>query len=625
MATTLPALADSLPPTHANEVPIKFEPNVESLKQYVVPEWFEDAKLGIWAHWGPAGSTDAPYPIDDGWYGRFMYQQGNPLYEWHVKNFGHPSVFGYKDVLKLWNPSKFDAAQADRLVKLYKHAGAKFFVALGAHHDNVDMWDSKFQPRWNAKALTGKDIVGLWHDAAKKNGLRFGVSSHLARSYRWFQPSHGEDAGGKYDGQDPAYQDLYGVPWPPDNTDGTFYESMKDVGPPAWETQFENRMKDLLDKYHPDLYYTDGGLPFKHAGLNILSHFYNQNQVWNGGKLEAVATIKLDYTENIAVMDYEDGSSGTMAKYPFMSDKSINKAWFWVKGNGPYYKNANETIDYLIDLVSKRGNLLLNIPIKPDGTLEPEAETLLSGMGQCLGVIGEAIFNTRVWVVCGEGPTKLTNFGVGTAKDIRFTRNKANDVLYATVLDWPGNGATLTIGTLKPELLDVRNIAAITMLGSTEPISWKQDAEGLHVVMPKVAPNSLYAFSLKIAMKHSLHSLINDGDPEVTYAGGGWAGRSGRTDALGADIHETSTDGDSFSVAFTGTGIEFLTITAANRGQVEMSIDGVVQQTVDLRSATDQPSQTVYSKTGLAPGRHVLKGVKKNGTYLSVDAFKVIE
>ena len=223
--------------SHAPMQPIKFEPTLESLKQYAVPEWFEDAKFGIWAHWGPQGSTDIPYPIDRGWYARMMYEPGNPVYEWHVKNFGHPSVFGYKDILKRYHPAHFDAAQADKLVRLYKSAGAKFFVAMGVHHDNFDMWDSKYQPRWNVKAITGKDIVGLWHDAAVKNGLRFGVSSHVARSYRWFQTSHGADARGKFDGQDPAYADLYGTPW---KSADPGYEEMSNVGPAAWETRFRS-------------------------------------------------------------------------------------------------------------------------------------------------------------------------------------------------------------------------------------------------------------------------------------------------------------------------------------------------------------------------------------------------
>jgi alpha-L-fucosidase len=623
------ALAAGLLLTQANAAPIKFEPTVESLKQYTVPEWFQDAKLGMWGHWGPQGSTDIPYPIDCGWYARFMYQPGHPVYDWHVKNFGHPSVFGYKDILKRWNPSKFDAAQADRLVKLYKQAGAKFFVALGTHHDNYDLWDSKYQPRWNAKATTGKDIVGLWHDAAKNNGLRFGVSSHVARTYRWFQTSHGGDAGGKFDGQDPAYQDLYGVPWPASSSPD--YEQMADVGPAEWEKQFENRMKDLMDKYHPDLYYTDGGIPFKQAGLNILSHFYNQNQVWNGS-LQAVAAIKLDYQENIAVRDYEFGSSSSMAKYPFMSDKSTNSYWWWLKGDAPHYRKANEVVDYLVDLVSKNGVLCLNIPLTPDGSIEPESESMLKGMGQCLNVIGEAIFKTRVWTVYGEGPTQMTDFGAGTAKDIRFTRNKANTVLYATALDWPGNGAILNIQSLNSSRFDAKQITSISLLGSAGTCAFTQDAEGLKVTLPPVAPASLYAYALKIAVKHDLImavvrppvAMVNDNDPDATYTGQWYYQGNRNNGEYNSDVHETTIDGDSFSYPFIGTGIELIAITASNRGDVDIYIDGGLPQTISCNASADHFQQTVFSKTGLAYGRHTIKGVKKSGGYLTIDAFKVL-
>jgi alpha-L-fucosidase len=614
--------------SRAPAAPTHFEPTVDSLKQYVVPEWFEDAKLGIWAHWGPQGTVGASYPMNTGWYARNMYEPGSEVYNWHVKTFGHPSVFGYKDIIKRWNPSKFDAAQADKLIKLYKQAGAKFFVAMGAHHDNFDMWDSKYQPRWNIQATAGKDLVGLWSEAAKNNGLKFGVSSHVARTYRWFQTSHGADAGGKYDGQDPANADLYGEPW---HESGTDYEATRDVGPAAWERQFELRMKDLLDKYHPDLYYTDGGIPFKQAGLNILSHFYNQNQVWNGSQ-QAVAAIKLDYAENIAVMDYEGGSSATMARYPFMSDKTINNNWFWSVGEGPHYRSANETIDYLIDLVSKKGSLLLNIPQKPDGTLEPEAETLLTGMGSCLAVIGEAVFGTRVWTVSGEGPTTITDFATGTAKDIRFTRNKDNTLLYATMLDWPGNGATLNIESLNAARFDARQITSVTLLGSPGSCAFTQDADGLKVTLPASAPGSLFAYALKFAVKRTLPeaavlpplAVVNDDDTAVAYSGNGWYVGQGRADSHGNDIHETAADGESFSFVFTGTGVEFITITAANRGDVDIYLDGVLQQTVSCRTTADQSKQTIFRKTGLSPGQHTLKGVKMSGTYLTVDAFKVI-
>lgn len=477
---------------------IKFEPTFESLKQYVVPEWYMDAKLGIFMHWGPVS-----IPGMSCWYARGMYMQNSEDYKYHVKTYGDPAVFGWKDICKLWNPTNFDAAQADSLTKLYKKAGARYIVPVAVHHDNFDMWNSKYQPRWNSYAICGKDTIGMWKTAAENNGMRLGVASHNARSYRWLQTSHGKSplSGKPYDGQDPANYDLYGVPW---NYDGTDYERNGDEGPADWELQYENRMIDLLDKYHPDLYYVDGGIPFhkRPAGLNILSHLYNQNQVWNG-RLDAVANIKCDWQANIAVPDSECGISGGMMKYYWQTDASINNDWYWARNDS--YKSANCIEDAFIDIVSKNGNLLLNVPLKADGTLEQGCIDILNEMAQCNYIIGEAIFNTRAWEVFGEGPTEFTMINsIGTSKDIRFTQSEDRKTLYAILLDWPGNGAEITISTLKAGAIDSKGISSITMLGSDGSLKWSQDSTGLKVTVPSVKPDSLDAFALKIKFKGNM-------------------------------------------------------------------------------------------------------------------------
>ncbi len=441
-----------------------------------------------------------------GWYGREMYQQGSASYNFHVANFGHPSEFGYKDICKLFKAEKCDDAQADMLVKLYKKAGARYVVLVAVHHDNFDMWDSKYQPRWNAKATTGKDILGMWRKATETNGLRFGVASHVARTYRWFQTSHGADTKGPlkgvpYDGQDPQYADLYSVPW---TASGTDYEQARDVGPVEWEKQFERRMRDLLDRYQPDLYYVDGGIPFhRHpAGLNILAHYYNSSIANHAGNLEAVATIKLDWQPNIAVLDYEFGTAGGMPEHYWQSDKSVNGEWFWMRTDKPEaYVSAHRVIATLMDNISRKGNLLLNLPLKPDGTFDPAVIKILEEMGRCTSTIGEAIYATRAWEVYGESPTNFHEvFPAGTARDIRFTRSKGNAVLYATVLAWPGDGATLSITTLKSGSFDASRIASITMLGAPGELKWTPDDSALKVVMPARAPGAC-AYALKITFK----------------------------------------------------------------------------------------------------------------------------
>jgi alpha-L-fucosidase len=181
--------------------PVRFEASLESLKQYKVPEWFQDAKFGIFIHWGPQSVPG----VATTWYARWMYEQGSKAYQYHVATYGHPSKFGYKDICRLFKAEKFDQSQAERLVQLFKEAGFRYLVSVAAFHDNFDMWNSKYQPRFNSVAVSGKDIIGMWKKATDKYGLKFGVASHVARTYRWLQVSHGSDitgplAGVPYDG-----------------------------------------------------------------------------------------------------------------------------------------------------------------------------------------------------------------------------------------------------------------------------------------------------------------------------------------------------------------------------------------------------------------------------------------
>ena len=465
---------------------LHFEPTMESMKQYETPEWYADAKFGIYMHWGPMSIPG----VATTWYARWIYEQGCEGNKYHVATYGHPSKFGYKDICKLFTAPKFDQAQADRYVKLYKQIGARYVVPVAVHHDNFDMWDSKYQPRWNSVATAGKDVVGMWRNACDKEGLRLGVASHFARTYRWLQPSHGADrsgpmAGVPYDGQDPAYADLYGERWKDSGSFPDFwYEQRSDVGPPAFEKNFEDRLLDLMDKYHPDLYYTDGGIPFKQAGLNVLAHFYNENQQWNNGKLQAVATIKLDWTPNVAINNYEFGYPASVQHYPWQSDKTMGADWYWIRNATSRYMSVPNAIHMLIDTVSKGGNLLLNVPLTPDGELEPETIAMLTEMGKCLDLIGEAVFSTRCWMVATDGDG-----------GIRFTRNKDNTVLYVTNLGWSND--LLRVRTLGSSRIDLRTLTGVSLLGCSDKLTYTQDAEGLSIKVPKAPFESpAYAFKL---------------------------------------------------------------------------------------------------------------------------------
>ena len=260
--------------------PGPFQPTWESLKQYKCPDWFRDAKFGIWAHWGPQA-----VPMCGDWYARDMYIEGSGDYKYHVAHYGHPSKFGYKDVIALWKAEKLDP---DRLMSLYKKAGARYFVSQAVHCDNFDLWDSKFH-QWNAVRMGPKrNIVGDWQKAARKLGLPFGVSEHVGYSRCWFQTSHGADktgplAGVPYDGADPKWQDLY---HPPSQPNGCEYSR-----DPDWHREWFVRMKDLVDQVHPDLFYTDGGVPFGVVGRSLVAHLYNV-RANPSGKTEAVYTCK---------------------------------------------------------------------------------------------------------------------------------------------------------------------------------------------------------------------------------------------------------------------------------------------------------------------------------------------
>lgn len=492
---------------HASEagphvsVDAPFKPEWSSLTNYQCPEWFRDAKFGIWSHWGPQA-----VPEGGDWYARNMYVQGSGAYKLHLKKFGHPSKVGYKDVVEQWKAEKFDDAEADRLMQLYKNAGAKYFVSMGVHHDNFDLWNSKYH-KWNAVNMgPRKDIVGMWAAAARKQGLRFGVSEHLERSYSWFNTNKRSDtngplAGVPYDGNDPKYADFY---FPPHDDECMTYPA----DPPEWWMhQWRDRINDLVDSYRPDLLYTDGGIPFGEVGRGVLAHFYNANIQWHGGKLEAVYTLKRmtwskqgdhgDYVEGVGVRDMERGVLAKIEPHPWQTDTSIGD-WFY---NPEWkYRPPSWVIHMLVDIVSKNGNLLLNVVQRPDGTLDLQAEAMLRDVARWMSVNGEAIHGTRPWRVYGESekPPEGGHFKEDfdyTARDIRFTQSKDGKTLYAVALGTPAEGK-IVVRTLAQ---GCGKIESVSLLGSGR-VSWHQGDQGLVVTLPDKLSNSP-AITLRVSGK----------------------------------------------------------------------------------------------------------------------------
>jgi len=462
----------------------KFQPSDESFKQYQYPEWFRDAKFGIWAHWGPQA-----VPRMGDWYAKKMYQEGSADYKYHLEHYGHPSKFGYKDIIPLWKAERWNPEQ---LMKLYKKVGAKYFVSMASHHDDFFLWNSKIH-KWNAVNMgPKKDVVGLWQKAAKNEGLRFGVSEHLGASYTWFQPSRGADkngpmAGVPYDGVNPAYEDLYH----PATT-------LDDKG---WLTNNPDNQKnwlacitELIDMYKPDLLYSDSGFPFGDIGRTMLSHYYNQDMAKNGGKLEAVYTCKNDPSNGKWVRDIERGINDSISPYPWQTDTSIGD---WYYRTGQKYRTGAEVIQMLVDIVSKNGNLLINVVQTPEGDLEPDVLAILDEIGKWTPANGVGIYGSRPWKIFGEGPLtsgkqKKGQFGglsdnqAFSASDIRFTTKGGK--LYAYCMGAPTED--IKINALgKSSKLNDKAIASVKMLGSNEKIKFNQGADALVIAKPAVLPD----------------------------------------------------------------------------------------------------------------------------------------
>jgi alpha-L-fucosidase len=495
LALHLPACAASAEdaPVQLTTVPGPFRPEAESLKSYQTPAWFRDAKFGIWSHWGPQS-----VPRAGDWYARNMYIYGSEQYKHHLEHYGHPSKSGYKDIIDLWKAEKFDP---DALMALYKKAGARYFVSMGVHHDNFDLWDSRHH-EWNAVKMGPKrDIVGDWKKAAVKAGLRFGVSEHLGASYNWWAPSHGFDQmwpmlGVSYDGADPKYASLYHRAHDEAyRGSSTWYTTDK-----RFQQEWYDRITDLVTHYQPDLLYSDGGLPFGQVGRSLVANMYNANIANHGGKLEAVYNHKDigsgEFIREAGVQDVERGVMEGINPLPWQTDTSIGD-WFYSEGYK--YKTATDVVHMLADIVSKNGNLLLNVVQYPDGSLPPEAMQFLQEMAAWMSVNGDAIYGTRPWKTFGEGPTKAAagHFQENTAytpQDIRFTTK--DGALYATTLGTPT--AEVRIRSLgRKSGLESRPVKTVALLGSTTALRWEQTDEALVIQLPASLPSKI-ASSFKI-------------------------------------------------------------------------------------------------------------------------------
>jgi alpha-L-fucosidase len=509
-----------------------FKATWESLSSnYKAPEWFRDAKFGMWAHW-----TAQCVPEQGDWYARSMYIQGSKAYDYHVKTYGHPSKFGFMEIDNLWKAEEWDP---QRLIALYKRAGAKYFFSMATHHDNLDMYDSTHHD-WNSVRVGPKrDIVATWAKIVRANGLRFGVSNHNSWAARWLQPAYGYDGDGPYEGvRYDAYtltkvdgkgkwwegldpQDLYtgNSVRMPNGIHGAAavrdwyaeYTSLGKENPMPSEAFCQNwylRCKDLVDKYQPDvLYFDTNELPLGQAGLDVVAHFYNLSASRNSGRADVVVNAKhlLPEHNGAFVEDIERSTASAIRPEPWQTDTCIGE---WHYSRAVYEENRYQPIPRIVsmltDIVSKNGNLMLNIPLRGDGSIDDREEAFIAGFTAWMDVNSEGIFATRPWKIYGEGPSTTAPppraYGPPgpsyTAEDIRFTTK--GDALYAFVGAWP-EARVAKIKSLangSPQLRDAR-VTNISLLGYGGKITWTQDARGLSINLPEKPP-SQHAVTLKI-------------------------------------------------------------------------------------------------------------------------------
>ena len=507
-----------------------FQPTWASLAQYQVPEWFRDAKFGLWAHWGPQCQ-----PEHGDWYARLLYEEGSDDYKFHCEKYGHPSKFGFKDIVPQW---KAESWNPDELLALYQRAGAKYFVALANHHDNFDLYASTHQP-WNSTRLgPQKDLIGGWASAARKHGLRFGVSVHAAHAWSFYDTAQRADktgplAGVPYDGRLTAAQGR--GQWWQGYDPQALYAQNHPLSPPAtsnahpsqWEwadgasvpdaaycEKFYQRTLELLDKYEPDLvYFDDTALPLwpiSDVGLRVAAHYYNASHRRHGGRLEAVITGKIldEQQRRCMVWDIERGQSNQIEPLPWQTDTCLGQ---WHYDRRIYeqhaYKSAQTVIHTLIDVVSKNGNLLLSVPVRGKGTIDDQERAIVEGIATWMAANGESIYGTRPWQLFGEGPAQASaaqlsaqgfNEGKGQPfgpQDIRFV-TKGN-VLYATALGWPAGGQLLITSLAEGKPLRPRPVGRVELLGHG-PVAFERTAQGLRVSLPAAPPVAGLAYAFKV-------------------------------------------------------------------------------------------------------------------------------
>jgi alpha-L-fucosidase len=474
-----------------------FRPDWQSLSHYQAPEWYQDAKFGIFIHWGiysvPAFGSE--------WYSRNMYVQGTSEYKHHIATYGPQSKFGYKDFIPMFKAEHWDP---NRWAKLFKESGAKYVVPVAEHHDGFAMYESNLTDWCAGKMGPKRDIIGELEKAVRAEGLHFGVSSHRAE-HDWFMGGGREFAS---DVNDPKYAAFYGPALPHYSDDDKNWNDLEQDWTHvsnAYMNDWVARTAELVQRYHPDLIYFDwwiGQPSYRNHLSEFAAYYYNQGAARGTG---AVIDYKYhDMADHSGTLDIERGQLTGIRSEHWQTDTSISdKSWGYIQNDT--YKSADVLIHQLIDIVSKNGNLLLNIGPRADGTIPEAAQKTLLDMGAWLKINGDAIYGTRHWKIYGEGPTKVeggafhdTDTKLYTAQDFRFTSKGAT--LYAIEMGWPTDGKAVIHSLGTSSLGAASKVKSVALLGSNATIGWQQEKDGLHLQLPP-KPAGEYAYSFRILLQ----------------------------------------------------------------------------------------------------------------------------
>lgn len=605
---------------------------------YSVPSWWRDAKFGAWSHWDPQSM-----PEKGDWYARGMYIQGHPQYEYHLKHFGHPSEYGYKEICHNW---VIDRWNPDELMDLYLEMGARYFVAMGVHHDNFDCWNSAYQP-WNSVNVGPKaDIIGIWEKSARLHGMRFGIGFHNSPPRTWgqFMPvRYTSDKNGPFTGV--PYDALQTIA----DGKGKWWEGMDPVdlyGPvhtkenplnSPFSNQFMWRVDDAITKYHPDVIYFDelAGDAYLDLGVNmglgflapqLIANYYNKSLKWNKGEMDVVINLKgvggryNSFKNNPELIPFADRSlvksteaiiELTIMAYPFQTETSIAD---WHYRSGQKYMDAHRIIELLSENVSRNGTMLLNLTQRGRGDLDPEVIRICKDVGAWLKINGEAIYSSRPFEVSEEKDNK-----------VYYTRN--NGCLFATLLDW--DGSPVVLKALHSGGATLGRVTKVEVLGSDIPVTFTQNDQGLTVTprgaiqpLQGITNQSLATECRVLRITHD-KEWYNDDDPGATYPGWIRSCNPGTGD-FNNDLTLCKTPGYIWTSSFSGTGVIIVAPKEAGAGILEVQIDGQTRATADL--STDGPrlaQQMVCEINGLTSGRHSISLINRGPGPVAIDALVV--